>query len=255
MKQKSLLVIIVAFLSIVTVLKGYSQNTNQEWFAKGNSFYKQGKYEQAIENYQKITGTENADLYFNLGNSYYKLNKVAQAIYYYEKALKINPSYTNAKNNLVFAKRMTIDAIEPLPKTFLQRLSKNTIQQFTYNTWAIISVISSFLLVLFFMLYYFSYSSTKKLLWFNAFIFSLASMLLAVIFTFSSYNIKTSQRSAIVFSPSVEIKNAPTLNGDAIFELHEGTKVQLLDELEGWKKIKISNGKEGWIEDGDVKEI
>lgn len=255
MKQKSLFIGIITFLSILVVSKGYSQNSPQEWFAKGNTFYKEGKYQEAIDSYQKIENTQNAEVYFNLANSYYKLNKVAYAIYYYEKALKINPSYSDAKNNLVFAKRMTIDAIEPLPKTFLQRLSKNTIQQLSYNTWAMISVISSFLLVVFFMLYYFSYSSTKKIVWFNISILALVSMLLSVIFTFSSYNIKRSQHSAIVFSPSVEVKNAPTTSGEAIFELHEGTKVQLLDELKGWRKIKIANGKEGWIAESDVKEI
>ena len=112
-------------------------------------------------------GIESDDLYFNIANCYYKINKVAPAIYYYEKALKVNPTNEDAAANLAFAKRMTIDVIEELPKTFLQRFSANIIQKLPFDTWAIIAVIASFLAALLFLLYYFSTSSKKKLLYFN----------------------------------------------------------------------------------------
>lgn len=225
------------------------------FFEEGNSHYKEGKYQEAINSYKNIKNAENANLYFNMANSYYKLNSVANAIYYYEKALKINPSHSGAKTNLVFAKRMTIDAIEPLPKTFLQRLSKQTIQQWHYNTWAIIAAVWAFLFVVFFLIYFFSKTAHKKVWWFNFSIAGIVCMLLSVLFAYHSYSVVKSQRAAIIFSPSIEVKNAPTQTGDAVFELHEGTKVQLLDDLDGWKKIKISNGKEGWISEDSLREI
>lgn len=245
----------IAILFLMCSSFVYAQQSNIEVFKKGNTFYKEGKYKEAIEEYKNIKNTENADLYFNMANSYYKLNEVASAIYYYEKALKTNPSHSGAKSNLVFAKRMTIDAIDPLPKTFLQRLSKQTIQQLNYNTWAMASAISSLLFVLLFLMYFFSKTSRKKIWWFNLSIFAISCTVLSVLFAYHTYNIEKQKRSAIIFSPSVEIKNAPTQTGDAVFELHEGTKVQLLDELDGWKKIKIANGKEGWINEESLREI
>ena len=50
-------------------------------------------------------------------------------------------------------------------------------------------------------------------------------------------------------------RNAPTESSDAYFELHEGTKVSVLETLDNWKKIRIADGKIGWIEEKHIKEI
>ena len=60
---------------------------------------------------------------------------------------------------------------------------------------------------------------------------------------------------AIVFAANVNVKNAPTQNSDINFELHEGTKVQILETLDNWKKIKIADGKIGWMDESDLKEL
>ena len=39
------------------------------------------------------------------------------------------------------------------------------------------------------------------------------------------------------------------------FVLHDGTKVNIVDRSNGWLKIKLGNGNEGWIKEKDVKEI
>jgi len=58
---------------------------------------------------------------------------------------------------------------------------------------------------------------------------------------------------AIIFSEKSEVKNAPTMNSDKIFMLHEGTKVLVLDSVDNWKKIRISDGKIGWIISDELK--
>ncbi|WP_456376737.1 tetratricopeptide repeat protein [Lutibacter sp.] len=243
-------------IALLVSLVGFSQ-TPEDIFSKGNNLYQHGKYSEAIELYSSIEkeGLKSDDLFFNLGNCYYKLNKVAPAIYYYEKALKINPTHEDALVNLAFAKRMTIDVIEELPQTFLQRFSSNVIQKLTYNTWAIIAVIASFLASLLFLLYHFSFSTKKKLFYFNISIFAVFVLLISTFFAFHNYTTVQKNRTAIIFVDVVEIKNAPSTSSEVAFELHEGTKVIILDELDSWKKIKIADGKVGWIYVDDLKEI
>ncbi|RXJ54547.1 tetratricopeptide repeat protein [Candidatus Marinarcus aquaticus] len=64
----------------------------QGYYNLGNSYYKQGKYEKAIENYNKVV-TEKAELeaqkLHNLGNAYAKLGQLQEAKKVYEKALKL----------------------------------------------------------------------------------------------------------------------------------------------------------------------
>ena len=247
------------FLFILTLFLGllsYSQTPNK-LFSEANDFYKNGQYSKAIKLYSNLEeqGLESDDLFFNLGNCYYKLNKVAPSIYYYEKALKINPLNEDASINLAYAKRMTIDVIEDLPKTFLQRFSATVVQKLTYDNWALLAVIASFLSAFLFLLYYFSSSSKRKILYFNMSIFFVFAMIVTASFAFSNYKTVQKNRSAIIFSPKSEIKNSPSFDGETVFELHEGTKVYILDELSNWKKIKLADGKIGWIKTSDLKEI
>jgi len=243
-------------ISILFSLVSYSQSSN-ELFSNANKLYKNGAYNKAIALYLSIEeqGLESGDLYFNLGNCYYKLDKVAPSIYYYEKALKINPMHQDANVNLTFAKRMTIDVIEELPRTFLQRFSESIIQKLPFDVWAIIAVFASFLMASLFLIYRYSSSSKKKLLYFNSTILSFIIMILSLVFAFKNHEIIETNRIAIIFSAKTEIKNAPTASSDDIIELHEGTKVLILDELDNWKKIKLADGKIGWLLSEDLKEI
>lgn len=250
--MKKLVTIILLFLSFAC----YSQAVDK-LFAEANTFYKVEDFDRALDVYLAIEeqGYESTDLYFNLGNTYYKLNKVAPAIYYFEKALKVDPTNADAAFNLAFAKRMTIDVIEELPKTVFQKFSQNVIQKLPFDTWALIAVIASFLASLFFLLYHFSSSSKKKLLYFNTTILAFFIMLISVFFAYDNYDTVQKNRAAIIFATKSEIKNAPTESSDEVFELHEGTKVIILDELDDWKKIKIADGKIGWIRDTELREI
>jgi SH3-like domain-containing protein len=60
---------------------------------------------------------------------------------------------------------------------------------------------------------------------------------------------------AILFSDQIDIWSEPNLQGDLLFTLHEGTKVQLLDKLEEWQKIRIANGSEGWIRNASLRKL
>lgn len=60
---------------------------------------------------------------------------------------------------------------------------------------------------------------------------------------------------AVIFSSEADVKSAPTNSSDLYFELHEGTKVKVLESLDTWRKIKIADGKMGWIDASHLKEI
>lgn len=231
--------------------------TSDELFTNANNFYKEGKYQEAIELYNKIEANNevSSELYYNLGNCYYKLNKVAPTIYNYEKALKINPLNLDAQNNLIFAKRLTLDRIEELPKTLLQKFNQNYLQKLTYNEWAIVAVAFSILASLLFLMFYFAELPKKKRLFFVLSMLSFLLLITTVAITYNQFSKSKNTIEAIIFSEEIEIKNAPTENSNDVFTLHEGTKVFVLDTVDNWKKIKLADGKIGWTESTYLKEI
>ncbi len=244
--------LIVFVLSIST----YAQ-TNMELFVKANELYRNDKIEEALVLYETIekNGAVSSELYYNLGNAYYKLNKVAPSIYNYEKALQLNPLNEDAKANLILANRMAIDTFEVLPKTVFQKLYENIIQQLTYNQWAVIAVTTAILGVLFFLFFYFSYTPSKRRTYFIITVLSGVIMLFGLVFSFKEYNVSKTTIEAIVFDMKTSVKNAPTQNSEVVFDLHEGTKVLVLDKVDIWKKIKLSDGKIGWVSKTAIKEL
>ena len=229
----------------------------EDIFYSANDFYKNEKFEKAIELYQQIEskGTISVELYYNLGNSYYNLNKVGPSIYYFEKALKLDPTNEDAQNNLIFAKRLALDNIQEIPKNIFQKINANYLQQLSFNQWAIVLVVFSFLACILFLLFYFANSPTIKRIYFGLSISSFLLLIICFSITYNQYSFSKNNKEAIVFAETSTVKNAPTFNSEEIFMLHEGTKVIVLDALDNWKKIKLADGKQGWIIAKEIKEL
>ena len=247
--MKKILFLLLIVANVIT-----AQNASDS-FTSANNLYKTEKFEEAIQLYQKIEteGFISSELYYNLGNSYYKLNKVGPSIYYFEKSLKLNPLNEDVKNNLVFAKRLALDNIEELPNTIFQKFNKNFLQKLSYNQWAISAIIFSVLGSLLFLIFYFATTPSKKRFYFAASSSSLILLAFSLLITYNQYFASKNNKEAIIFVAKTEVRNAPTLNSEEVFTLHEGTKVLVLDSVDDWKKIKLSDGKLGWIIADEIK--
>ncbi|NAS12486.1 tetratricopeptide repeat protein [Poritiphilus flavus] len=244
------------WLTIALVLLGFAvYSQNEGLFNRATSAYNEGDYEKAIERYMEILdkGQHSAALYYNLGNSYYKLNQIAPSIYYYEKALLLQPNDPEIKTNLSYARNMTLDAIEALPETSLSRIYNSITGLFTFDEWSYVGVGFMLLFVLAYLaFYYLRYSSHKRI----AFVTSMISLILVVVclvFAFMQYRNFETDQPAIVFAEESVVKSEPNQRSSQVFVLHEGTKVNVLDQLEDYRKIQLVDGKTGWIQAEDVK--
>ena len=229
----------------------------QSGFEKGNVLYQKGQYEQAIQAYESVLDSrqQSADLYFNLGNCYYKLNKVAPSIYNYEKALVFAPEDVDITNNLKFAQKLTIDEVKEVPKVGFAKLLHDFTGMYHYNTWAWISIVFGLMFLGFFIGYYFSLAVVlKRIFFFGMFVWVLF-LLVSVGAAIFEKNHFVTDRPAIVFAEVIDVKSEPQKASPATFVLHEGTKVFVKEILGKWKKIELTDGTEGWIESGAIREV
>ena len=229
----------------------------QTGFDRGNTLYQKERYEEAIVAYESVLGTKqhSSELYFNLGNSYYKLNKVAPAIYNYEKALVLNPDDAEIQNNLKFAQKLQIDEIKVIPTVGFSKIVHDFTSAFHYNTWGWISVGLSTLFLLFFIGYYFSQITLSKRIFFFGMFVLIVLLLISVSAAISEKNHYKSEKPAIVFAEMVLVKSEPQNTSNTVFTLHEGTKVFILESLNNWRKIQLTDGTEGWIDKNAIKEV
>lgn len=247
---------IVFFLMVLVSIIGHAQKPDS-LFVQANKLYQQEDYLKALDLYLEIENqnVESGELFFNMANIYYRTNQVAPSIYYYEKALLMDPNNTDTHFNLEFAKRMTLDNIEALPKSMGQRFRDGVVLQLTYNTWAIITVSFAFIFAILFLLYHFSYSTGVKRIYFITSGLCVVFVLITVLFTYQNYQYIQNTRTAIIYEQLAQVKSAPTKSSEVNFELHEGTKVHILESLDNWLKIKIADGKTGWINEDAIREL
>ena len=244
--------LVFIFLILISFF-GFAQN--KALFEKGNKAYNDADYDEAAKNYLKIieNGEESAELYFNLGNVYYKQNQIAPSIFYYEKALLLKPNDQEIKNNLAYAQNMTLDAIAIMPETGLSKIYKNATSYLSFEQWAYTSIILMIVFVIGYLLYYFLTYATQKRI---AFIISIVCFFLGIItiiIAYSKYSEFNADQPAIVFQQEVIVKSEPNTRSDETFRLHEGTKVKVLEQLNDWKKIRIADGKTGWLSSESIK--
>jgi tetratricopeptide (TPR) repeat protein len=229
----------------------------QSGFEKGNELYRKDQFQEAIQAYESVLNTnkQSAELYFNLGNAYYKLNEVAPAIYNFEKALLLKPNDTDILNNLAFAQKMQIDEVKEIPEVGFGKILNNITSSRHYNSWAWVAVFGSFFMVLFFIGYYFSYRTILKRTFFGGMFVSVLVLILAIFAAISEKNNELLFRPAIVFDEVLEVKAEPKSDAPNVFVLHEGTKVEVKEDLDNWRKIALPDGTDGWVIKKSIKEL
>ena len=88
------------------------KNLKEGNYNLGNSYFKQGKYDEAVKQFESVGGMkdlsseEKAKVYHNLGNSFVKDKKYEESIGAYKNALKANPKDNDTRYNLAYAQSM-----------------------------------------------------------------------------------------------------------------------------------------------------
>ncbi|MCB0395146.1 MAG: tetratricopeptide repeat protein [Flavobacteriales bacterium] len=219
-------------------------------FEEGNKYYAEGKYSDAIKAYEQVyeDGYQSADLYYNLGNAYTKLKQTGKAILYYEKALKLEPGHEDARNNLEWISAQTRDRIEVIPTLFYQRWIQSFTSLFQPAGWAWITLLFEWLAAGGFSLYLLM---KNRRIARNLFYLSCMLVTFTIIaWVAGSGRLHQINRSdsGVIMSSSAVVRAAPNGTGSELFILHEGAVCDVLEQDQDWMKVRLTNGKEGWVE-------
>jgi len=226
-------------------------------FSQANELYNKGSYIEAINNYKEIIKNDfhSAELYYNLGNAYYRLDSIASSVYYYEKALQLNPNDRETIDNLELINKTLVDEIDPITTPLIESILNSISNIFYFETWGYISIFFSFLIVALFLSYYFANSSRVKRLTFVLLCISSIFMLVSLINGNKGYNNYINNEYAVIYSYETDLKTEPNYRSETLFMLHEGTKIQVLENYNNWIKIRLVNGQVGYIQLIDVKTL
>lgn len=241
------LLILSAFIGLP--LSTAQAQTPQALFQQANQDYQKGDYLQAATKYDSLVriGYRSAALYNNLGNSYYRLGRVAPTILAYERAALLAPSDEEIRHNLSLAQNMTVDNIVPLSESLSARLTDTLTQALPIGAWSVLAVVFAWSALGLFLLFLFGLHTGTKRWSFYGFLLSLALCALSYGLRRHGENQLHNNPYSIVTVANVTAKSEPSAAGGDVFSIHEGTKVRVMESLNKWDKIRLADGKIGWI--------
>lgn len=218
-------------------------------FQQGNRYYEAGQYAEAVQAYEKIlaSGKENWQVHYNLGNAYFKQRQIGKAILYYEKARALNADNEDILFNLQLANLSIIDRIPAPTRSLvvvwvdaaLHVLSIRSAAMLAAALWVLLlTVLVVMVLTPGGMLRRIS----RQLVW-PCFILWLAA---AIVWGWQMYE-KSKYRYGIVLVPRVVVTSAPSEDATEVFTLHEGVRVQLEATSAEHQRIRLADGKVGWM--------
>ena len=226
-------------------------NDVEKLFQEANELYQSNAFTEAIEKYKSIEAMDyrSPELYYNLGNAYYKIDKPGKAILYYERALLIATSDNrdDIKHNLDLARKNLPDDIEILPPFFLKRWKSNLHHLASTESWSILGLLFFWLGVGGLLVWLSGKSRLQKKIGFVAGLVLIMFSTLPFYIAMDSSKIEKSSGLAVIMSDEVNLRSAPDEVSNSIFLLHEGTSVELLDQIGEWYKVKLLNGEQGWL--------
>ena len=223
-----------------------------------NQAYMEGRWSDAVADYEMISGMglESAALYCNMGDAYYKDGNVPMAILFYERALKLDPSYEDARYNLQLLNSIIQDRIDPVPDFILKVWAKDICYVMNSDAWAVCFIVLLALTLGLVLLFILGATAAGRR---TGFFTGIVTLLLAVAsLSFALWQKKDymSADDAIVMRPVTSVKSSPSSEASTdLFILHEGTKVHILDRVGTWTNIELADGRQGWLQARDLEVI
>ena len=237
--------LISAFLMLAAMLKA----SPEQDFKNANALYKKGDYSGAVQAYRGVlaSGVEDWRIYFNLGNAYYKEKSWGPAVLNLERALKLNPKNSRARENLEFVRLQLKDRFPEESGGATARLAGSL-----YNLLSVRETSAVFLGVFLLLQLLWTIYLMKKEPGPRTVVTLASSILLAILLILGPLLAVKLYRAhgveyGVLMAPTVTAKSAPQGDATNLFVVHEGAKVRLFEQVEGWRRVALPNGMTGFI--------
>lgn len=254
MSKRILPVVFILFLLIPGLSPGASPS---DLFDEANTAYQSSDFSKAIQLYQNIIdqGYSSADLYYNKANAHFKSQQLAEAILNYERAALLSPFDQDIENNLNLANATQQDEINPLPPFFLSKWWNATSGVFSPRAWAYLGLLLFWMGIGGLVLWRLSKVRQQKKRGFVGGLVLIALGLLCLAFSNNRYQLIHQNDFGVLMKSNERLLSAPESESKMIQPIHEGLKMEVLDEIGEWYKVRLLNGEEGWLPQNSIERI
>ena len=225
--------------------------------ASGNAAYREGDYRRALSLYENdLADGVSADIYYNMGNAYYRTGQYANAMLCYKRAQRLRPASSDIAHNINVTVGKTADKMPVYEPVFFVRWYKALMMSLTIDEWGYAAIISLSASLLLFLLFLFTPSIAVKKVGLYSSVALMLAFLTATLMAWQQKRVFENHDEAVAIAPTVTVKTSPGTASPTACVIHEGTILTITDnEIKGWYGIRLSDGREGWVADGQIELI
>ncbi len=234
---------------------------------QADSAYSADRFDEAAALYRKVMATEgvSAPLYYNLGNAEYRLGHPGQAILNYERALRLDPTFDEARQNLAFVNERITDR-QGERGTFVGNALDAAANQASSDTWAWLALTAFVITCVLAGLYIFTTDVRMRKAGFFGGLCTLTVTALMIFFSSRAASIACDHTKAIVTAQSTILSTTPRQprsRSEEAMLLHEGTSLRIVDSVRSvadsvptmWLDVEIDNTHRAWVNARDVERV
>jgi Bacterial SH3 domain len=232
----------------------YSPAEAQALFREANEAYARGDFDASEEGYRRLLehGHGGQDVLYNLGTAHLAQRELGRAILYLERARREGAGGPDLEANLAAARAQQLDKVvgEAADPSFLQRLAAATDGHGVTVAFLVLWCAAFLLLALARVL------PPARRLW--AVVCGAAALATAVpagALVGAHAWVRAHVREGVVLAPTARAREFPSATGKVAFEVHEGLVVRVLEASDGFVRIRLPNGLEGWTERDGVADL
>ena len=134
------------------------------------------------------------------------------------------------------------------------RFIHNIKKKFSPSQWGYLLIFVLYFNLFLFLLFLFANLVETRLNCLRGLLFSVP-VLLCVLFFLIYSNLPAKYRDAVLVAPNAYVKTAPSESADDYFIIHEGVRLQVIDQVSNWSRISLLDGKDGWVKTIDFEVI
>lgn len=242
---------------LVALLVQPAFDSPRDAFLRAEKQYQDQNYEGAIETYEAIRdlGVEDGALYYNLGNAYFKAGHLGRAILNYERALRLMPGDQDTRANLAFANELVSEAVEPLPLPLFigwmvdlyQRLRPGFLAEILSLAFLLGGVCATMLLLD-------RWPGLRRTATTGLAVCATLALVAGSCLAAKLYS-ESSRIEAIVVTENAYVRSGPGESSPRLAEIHEGLKLRVVGDREGYAQVSLANGLTGWIPKEQIETI
>lgn len=242
---------ITLFCASLYLAQGVHLPQGKSLWDQANQNYRDGNYQQALTEYMTLydQGIENGPLLFNIGNANYKTGKVGHAILFYEKALIFLPNDSDLKHNL---ERALTSRPQAKSDPDDDQMAVKIRTGFLLLPYRLVYWITAFLLLLagagWFVIFWKAPGAQFRV---AISTIGIISFLMTGVLSFQYQALNTRDRG-VILKAEESVRSGPSRIEDVSFSIYEGKRVTILARSNGWVRIRLSNGYNGWVPENAV---